>query len=175
MFWSISGRDVYGFKVTEQLAGSSAGSTAAATPVLTSKKAYKYISQIIPTNSTGTLASTASWVGTADTYGFPLLVQHPGYVTIWTGATSSATLVTISSGAHTFGSSLPTATSTNGDVRGTYVSSVASSTSGAMRIMMIVNPMVGIADAALSSYSGFTQISPSNTYSLFGATQFSSV
>lgn len=175
--WSIAGRDVYGFKVTELIAGTTGGSTAAGAfgVPITSKKAYKYISAITPINSTGTIASTNVVVGTADTYGFPILVQHPGYVSIWTGATSSATLVTISSGAHTYGSSLPTATSTNGDVRGTYVSSVASSTSGAMRIMMIVNPMVGVADAALSSYSGLQNISPTNMYNLFGATQFSSV
>jgi hypothetical protein len=176
--WSIAGRDVYGFKVTETVAGTTGGSTTAGAtggvPVI-SKKAYKYITSITPVNSTGTLASTNVVVGTADTYGFPFLLQHPGYVTIWTGATSSAALVTLSSGAHVYGSSLPTATSTNGDVRGTYVSSVASSTSGGMRILMIQNPMIGVADAALSSYSGFNNISPTNNYNLFGAAQFSSV
>lgn len=175
MYWSVAGRDSYGFKVTEQIPGSTSGSTAGAGITLTSKKAYKYIAAITPVNSTGTLGSTNVIVGTADTYGFPMLAQHPAYVNLWIGATSSATVITANTGNHTFGSSLPTATSTNGDVRGTYASSVASSTSSAMRVYMQVTPEVGPADAALSSYSGLNQISPTNTYNLFGAAQYSSI
>jgi len=74
MFWSIAGRDAYGFKITEAITGSSSGLVAQVT--LTSKKAYKYISQIIPVNSTGTVGSTRVTVGTADTYGFPFLVHN---------------------------------------------------------------------------------------------------
>jgi hypothetical protein len=44
-----------------------------------------------------------------------------------------------------------------------------------MRIVMTINPMIGVGDAALSSYSGFQLISPTNNYNLFGATQYSSV
>lgn len=175
MFWSVAGRDSYGFKVTEQIAGSTSGSTAGAGITLTSKKAYKYITAITPVNSTGTLGSTNVIVGTADTYGFPMLVQSAAYVTLWLGATSSATAITANVGNHVFGSSLPTATSTNGDVRGTYASSVASSTSAGMRVFMNVTPEVGPAAAALSSYSGMNVISPTNFYNLFGASQFSSI
>jgi hypothetical protein len=175
MYWSIAGRDVYGFKVTEQLAGSTAGSTAAAGITLVSKKSYKYISAITPTNSTGTLGSTNVIVGTADTYGFPMLVQHPAYINLWIGATSSATFITANTGNHSFGSSLPTATSTNGDVRGTYASSVASSTAGGMRVTMFISPTIGPGATSLSSYAGLNQVSASNFYTLFGANQFSSV
>jgi hypothetical protein len=163
--WTIAGRDVYGFKVTEQIAAPFGSGSA------TSKKAYKYISSIIPCT---TLQSTAIMVGTADTYGFPLLVQHPAYINIWLGATSSATLVTANTGNHAFGSSLPTATSTNGDVRGTYASSIASNGT-TMRVQMFVSPSVGPGAASLSSYAGLNQIGATSWYTLFGATQFSSV
>ena len=166
--WSIAGRDVYGFKVTETISAPFAGGSA------TSKKTYKYISSIIACT---TLQSTAILVGTADTYGFPLLVQHPAYVTIWFGGSSNATLITVSTGNHTFGSSLPTATSTNGDVRGTYSTSAASNSTGTTinRLVMFVSPTVGPGAAALSSYSGLNQITAASWYGLFGANQFSSV
>ena len=174
MYWSIAGRDSYGFKMTEQLAGSTAGSTGGAI-TLVSKKAYKYIAGIVPVNSTGTLGSTNVIVGTADTYGFPFLVQHAAYVSLWLGNPSSATQIGTAGTNYTYGSSLPTATSTNGDVRGTYASSVASSTGSGTRVTMFVSPTIGVAAAALSSYSGLNQIGASAFYNYFGATQYSSI
>lgn len=162
--WTVAGRDVYGFKVTETIP--------AGTGALTSLKAYKYISAI---NAPATLVSSAIQVGTADVYGFPLLVQHPAYASIWWGATSSATLVTLAStGSHTFGSSLPTATSTNGDIRGTFASSTASNGTTA-RLVMQVSPMVGPGATGLSSVGGLNNITATSFYGLFGASQFSSV
>lgn len=161
--WTIAGRDAYGFKVTETIA--------AANTLMTSKKAYKYISAI---SASTTLASTGILVGTADTYGFPLLVQHPAYTSIWVGAASSATLVTVSTGAHSFGSSLATATSTNGDVRGTFTSSVASNGT-TMRIVMQVTPTVGPGASSPSSVAGLNNLTATSWYTMFGANQFSSV
>lgn len=164
--WTIAGRDAYGFKVTEQI-------TAANTP-MTSKKAYKYISAI---SASTTLASTTITVGTADVYGFPLLVQHTAYTNIWWGGSSNATLVTLSTGAHVFGSSLAVATSTNGDVRGTFTSSNGSNSSGTTvnRLVMFVSPSVGPGATSPSSVAGLNNLTPTSWYTLFGANQFSSV
>lgn len=164
--WTIAGRDAYGFKVTEQIA--------AANTLMTSKKAYKYISAV---NASTTLASTTIIVGTADTYGFPMLCQHSAYANIWWGASSNATLVTLSTGAHVFGSSLATATSTNGDVRGTFSASAASNSTGAapVRLVMFITPTVGVGATSPSSVGGLNGITANSFYGLFGASQFSSV
>jgi hypothetical protein len=164
--WTIAGRDAYGFKVTEQIPVS--GSP------MTSKKAYKYISAI---NASTTLASTTITVGTADVFGFPMLVQHPAYASIWIGGSSVATLITLNGGNHVFGSSLATATSTNGDVRGTYASSLASNSTGTSpnRIVMFVSPTVGPGATSPSSVAGLNNVTATSFYTLFGATQFSSV
>lgn len=174
--WSISGRDVYGFKVTETISTTAAVSTGTNALIFVSKKTYKYINQIV---STGTVASTGVTVGTNDLYGFPMYVNHPGYINLWIGNASTATLITANTGAHTFGSSLATATSTNGDVRGTYLSSLASSTSGGMRVTMFVSPMiagnVGAATLLPSSMVGLNNVGPTLFSPFFGAAQFSSV
>jgi hypothetical protein len=164
--WTIAGRDAYGFKMTEQIT--------AANTLMTSLKAYKYISAI---SASTTLASTGIIVGTADTFGFPLLVQSAPYVSIWVGASSLASLVTVVAGNHTYGSSLATATSTNGDVRGTYKSSIASNSTGAapVRIVMLANPTVGPGVTSPSSVGGLNNVTANSFYGLFGATQFSSV
>ncbi len=164
--WTIAGRDAYGFKVTESIV--------AANTLMTSKKAYKYISAV---NAPATLGSTGILIGTADTFGFPLLVQHPAYATIWWGGSSNATLVTLSSGGHAFGSSLATATSTNGDVRGTYSSSNISNSTGTtvQRLVMQITPTVGPGAVAPSSVAGLNNLTATSWYGLFGANQFSSV
>lgn len=162
--WTIAGRDVYGFKVTETITAS--------TVAMNSLKTYKYISAI---TAPGTLGSTGLTVGTADLYGFPMLVQGPQYVNMWFGATSSATYISANTGNHTFGSSRSVATSSGGDVRGTYASTVASNGTS-MRVYMQVTPMAGAnSTMSLSSYAGLNQVGPTNFYNLFGATQFSSV
>lgn len=161
--WSIAGRDVYGFKVTETIAASSH---------MLSLKTYKYISQIVASSGA---TSTGAIVGTTDTYGFPFYVNHPSYVQIWVGASSVASLITVNAGNHVFGSSLAVATSTNGDVRGTYASSVASSTANATRIVMVVTPQVANSAGAGSSLSGLNNMTATSYAAYFGATQFSSV
>jgi hypothetical protein len=164
--WTIAGRDAYGFKVTEQIA--------ATNTLMTSKKTYKYISAI---SASTTLASTGILVGTADTFGFPMLVQHPAYLTIWYGGSTNAVLITASTGNHVFGSSLATATSTNGDVRGTWTSTNPSNSTGATinRLVMTVTPTVGPGATSPSSVAGLNGITATSFYTLFGATQFSSV
>ena len=157
---TVTGYDVYGMLMHIILTGPASGAT------VNSLKAIKYVQSISLSSAiTGSLA-----VGVNDTYGFPLLVDHPAYATIWVGPSSGATVSIGTSNTHTFGygSSLygviPTtangpstgtgsgpvvaAASSLGDVRGTYASSLAStgntgaSGSTGMRVTMNISPRV---------------------------------
>lgn len=153
--FTIVGRDMYGFKITETC---TAGSTN-----LSSKKTYKYISSIV---NTTTPTSTGILIGFGDTFGFPLLVPYTGQnavVNILASAFSSAVQVALSSATVVLGSTAATQTSTTPDVRGTYASTTASN--GTVRLQMTVTPAASAAAAITStSVAGF-----------FGVTQFSSV
>ncbi len=152
--YSIAGRDIYGYKMTETI---TAGSTS-----LAGKKAFKYISSI--TNTT-TPTSTGILVGFGDIYGFPLAVPYVGLnsqVTVNTSANISV-LSALSTTNVVLASTAAVQTATTADVRGTYASSVASN--AVVRIQMVVSP-AATAIAAITS----TNVAP-----LFGATQFSSV
>lgn len=131
--WSLAGRDLYGQKITELVLGASTGGT-----TVNSQKAYKYVSAIVPSTVNGAIGSTSVIVGTNDTFGFPLRVDHPGYVTAWQGPSSAAFLITGSSGFHTLAVT-SAATNTTGDVRGTISSSIGSSVAG-FKIVMFISP-----------------------------------
>jgi len=162
--WSIAGRDLYGQKVTELVIGASVQ--------VNSQKAYKYISSIVPSTVNGAIGSTAIIVGTNDVFGFPLRVDHPAYITCWAGPASSATLVTISTGAHTYAATA-TATSSTGDVRGTIGTSTITGTvsnSSNWKIVMFISPSAQ--NLQTMSLSSNTTAYPSG---LVGVQQFSSV
>src|SRR5262249_54801167 len=127
------------------------------------KKAYKYISAILPST---TVTSTGVTVGTADLYGFPLRVDSIGYCTIWWGASSNATLVSLSTGAHVFAVT-SAASNTTGDVRGTFTASAASASTAAapVRLQIFISPSV----------ANLAAITSTNFAGLVGLTQFSSV
>ena len=153
--YSIAGRDVYGYKITETIAG---GSTS-----LAGKKAFKYISAI--TNTT-TPTSTGILVGFGDIYGFPLQVPYTGLnaqVALLATAFSSAVVVALSSANTVLASTVATQTSTTPDVRGTYASSTASNAT--LRLQMTVLPTA----------ANIASITSTNVAPLFGGTQFSSV
>jgi hypothetical protein len=132
----FSGFDLYGFQMTATIQGTSAG----AGNTVTTAKAFKYL-QTVTANTTTTGGSSNVTVGTADVYGFPLRLDHPAYVTVWWGPSTAATLVSISSGLHTFGA-MVTPTSTTGDVRGTFASTTASSTANGFKLVVIESPSV---------------------------------
>jgi len=135
-FWTVTGRDLYGFKMSETIAASSVAATAAG------KKAFKYITGITPT-TTGTFGSTIAMVGVGDVFGLPLYVSNGAYAQInWGGVSYSSTNVTA-------GQSLSSvATSTTPDVRGTFASSVASD--GTRRLVMMVFPSVAATAASIT-------------------------
>lgn len=154
----VSGYDVYGMAMTQTLSGPS--SAGGASSQVNTSKAFKYIQSIAFTNSSN--GSGSIFVGTIDTFGFPLYVDHPSYVTMWLGPPSSATVITANAGFHSFGygssvyGSVPpnqfgsslAAASSLGDVRGTYASSLATtgntaaSGSTGFRVVMNISPRV---------------------------------
>lgn len=170
--FSIAGRDMYGFKMTETLAVSQGTSDGTAGYLITSQKAFKYISAI---SNTSTPTSTSVTIGLADVVGFPLYTGYLGfnaqarllasaYSSVVQVALSSATSQGSSGSGVVLGqSSIATQTSTTPDVRGTYHSSTAFN--GTLRIQLLVTP----------SASAIAAITSTNIAPLFGANQFSSV
>src|SRR6266404_3786963 len=78
--YSVAGRDMYGYKMTETI---TAGSTS-----LAGKKAFKYVSSI--TNTT-TPTSTGVSIGFGDIFGFPMAVAYAGQ-NVSVALNSSATI-----------------------------------------------------------------------------------
>jgi len=133
--YTVSGYDVYGYPMTEVIAGSASTGT---NPTL-SIKAWKYISTIV---ASGTFNSTGVLVGVSSAIGFPLAVASPNYVQ---GCVSSDVdnFAWISSGAgpFTLASTVATQTSTTPDVRGTFISTTGFSSQG-RRYTFYVAPSV---------------------------------
>lgn len=165
--WSVAGRDLYGQKMTELILGASTGQSSNVGGI--GKKAWKYISSIVPSTVNGAIGSTLVTVGTNDVYGFPLRVDHPGYVTAWAGSASSATLITASSASiHTLAVT-SAASATTGDVRGTLGSSTVGSLSNSsnFKIVMFISPSAQNLQA--------TSLGSSYPSGIVGLQQFSSV
>ena len=127
-FYLVSGYDIYGAPMTENVTASSVTTGGLAT----SKKAFKYIRSVTPN---GTVNSTGVTVGTSTTIGLPMRADSFGYLTIvYNGAvvTSSATF--------TGGITTTPATSATGDVRGTWASQTAYVSTSTLQIFQNINP-----------------------------------
>ncbi len=136
----VVGYDLYGYPMSEAITGASGG-------VASGVKAFKYITSITPS---GAVASTAS-AGTGDVFGFPLRADYVGQTQInW-----NSTWVTASTG---FTAAVTTtATTTTGDVRGTY--NVQSASDGTKRLIMYVTPTVAaMAGANTNLVTGLTGV-----------------
>ena len=161
--FTVIGRDVYGFKISETVSISSVGSGVSSFGG-TTQKAYKYVTQVINSSAP---TSSQSWIGTADRFGYPFYTPYYGTditVRISSGdaVQNAAVALSTANSILAFASSA-IATSTTADVRGVYISSV--SMAGTYRLQISITP----AASALAAVSA-TDVSP-----LFGATQFSSV
>lgn len=118
----VSGYDVYGFPMSELITGANA-------TVASGAKAFKYIASITPA---GTLSGANVTVGTGDVIGLPIradffgevrIVYNNAAVTASTGFTAAVTSA---------------ATTTTGDVRGTYA--LQSASDNAKRLHVFVTP-----------------------------------
>lgn len=155
--YSVAGRDLYGFKVTETILSSVGGATGTA-----SVKAYKYISSIVAST---TVTSTGVGVGLGNSIGFPLFVGTNGlYVQVANvSTTSSNTVLNNLSSVTLIPGSTATATATTNDVRGLWASTATPNAT--VRYQAIVTP------GALQMQS----VSNGDYTALFGVAQFSSV
>jgi len=121
--FKIVGADFYGAPMTDTVTGANAG-------VVTSLKAFKWITSVTPS---GTLSGSNVSVGTSDVYGFQIAAYEWPFVEIyWNNA-----LITASTG-YTAPDTTNPATSTTGDVRGTYATQSASD--GTKKLTMFVSP-----------------------------------
>lgn len=116
----IKGYDEYNFPMSQLLTGTN-GSTA------TTLKAFKSVISIVPN---GAVASTAT-AGTADVFGLPVSIIDVGYLANagWNNTQSD------NSGTLTVADQTSPATTTTGDVRGTFAQSGAAS-NGIRRLVL---------------------------------------
>ena len=163
LVYTVNGRDLYGIKMTETITASTQSS------VGVGKKAFKYISSIIP--ATTTINSTGVGVGFIDTFGFPL---NTGYFARTSVTISSApmtpTSVALTSVNAVLASTVATATSTTPDARGTYTSSIATAGTtttipGGTAVRITITQ-----DVTTTMLSAVTA---SDTSALFGIAQYS--
>jgi len=127
--FTVSGYDYYGQAMSEVIASSAVASTA-----VNGKKAFYQISGI--TVSGGTVVAIT--IGTTDILGIPVRVTDAGYIA------RAGYNNTLAADAGTFvAAATATATTTTGDVRGTYVPSAA--TDGIKRLVMgILLPAIAV-------------------------------
>jgi len=141
--YTVKGYDIYGYPMSEAITAAGAGTVSGA-------KAFKYIASVTPV---GTVGATVT-VGTGDVYGFPLYSAsfNPGadadVAIAWNGAAITSTT------GYTAGVTTSPATTTTGDVRGTYA--VQSASDATKRLLVTQSPSL----ANISSITG-----------LFGVTQ----
>jgi len=167
---SVSGRDIYGFKMTETITLSSLSQTQYGW----GRKAFKYITGINWVNSS-LLNSTNINIGFADKFGFPTRVDTPIYIgpllTVSSGSSvaltyqsSQLTSLSQSSVGTTYAMSTGTTpTSTTADVRGVWVSTTNWVANQRLQMYCTL------------SVNNLATISAGNAAGIFGSTQFSSV
>jgi hypothetical protein len=132
--FTVSGYDYYGQAMSEAITSSASVSTA-----VNGKKAFYQISSIAVAGATG----TAITIGTTDILGIPVRVTDAGYIA------RAGYNNTLAEDAGTFvAAATATATTTTGDVRGTYVPSAA--TDGIKRVVMgILLPAIAVGPNAI--------------------------
>jgi len=141
--YTVRGYDIYGYPMSEAITANGATTVSGA-------KAFKYIASVTPV---GTVGATVT-VGTGDVFGFPIysatfVIGADADVAIsWNGAAITSTT------GYTAGVTTSPATTTTGDVRGTYA--VQSASDATKRLVITQSPSL----ANISSITG-----------LFGVTQ----
>lgn len=167
----VNGRDQYGFKMTELIAAST---TSTGTGI--GKKAFKYITSVIPATNT-TISATGISVGFRDTFGFPLVTNYLANATLVVSSLPAVpTAITLST-ANSVIASTATATSTTGDVRGTFTSTIATNGStqtgvGASSLGALSTAVRITVTLPITPYMT-VNVTASDTSPIFGVTQFS--
>lgn len=136
--FTVNGYDIYGFPMTEAITGPNA-------TLASGKKAFKFITSV---THTGSVATTVT-IGTGDVFGFPIRSDFFSENEIFYNSAG----ITANTGYLAADTTSP-ATTTTGDVRGTY--GVVSASDGTKRLVIYASPSV----ANIGSNTG-----------LFGVTQ----
>lgn len=131
--YTVVGYDVYGYPMSEAI-------TANGATTVSGVKAFKYIASVTPV---GTVGATIT-VGTGDVYGFPLFSNSFYDVEIAWNAASIVATTGYTAGVAT------TATTTTGDVRGTYA--VQSASDGSKRLAIYQSPSAVVAASAFGLF-----------------------
>lgn len=139
--FTVAGYDIYGYPMSEAITGAGAGATASG------KKAFKFVTSITPS---GTLSGSNVSASQGDVYGFPLQNTGWPYIDIYWGA-PPAPFITSTTGWLAAVTTSP-ATTTTGDVRGTYAVQSASDGTNRLTVLITVplalmsnsNPSVGL-------------------------------
>ncbi len=140
--FTVKGYDAYGYAMSEAITGANAG-------VASGKKAFKVVTSITPV---GTVGSTSVSVGTGDVYGLPIQGPLWGDIQVhW-----ASVLITAATGFVVPDVTTP-ATTTTGDVRGTYA--VQGTASDGTRTLQI------------KVYPSLALVKTDPTIGLFGVTQ----
>ncbi len=164
----VRGRDMYGFKMTENIIGSTTSSGTG-----TGVKAFKYIQSVV-CSTTVTVTSTGVTVGFADRFGFPLKAPYMAGITVWNSTTpnNAGTLQALSSVNTVKASTVVTQTATTPDVRGTVNSTFVSNGSTATgNTPTSTGTRLTIYQPITVAMAG--SITPTDVTAMFGATQFS--
>lgn len=120
--FTVTGYDLYGYPMSEAITGANTG-------VASGAKAFKYISSITCSSATASNVSA----GTGDVIGLPIRSDYVGNVII----NYNNTLITASTG-YTAAVTTSPATTTTGDVRGTYALQTASNNSRRLVVYQMV-------------------------------------
>lgn len=139
--FTISGWDMYGFPMTETITGANAGTA-------NGLKAWKYISGI---THTGSVATTLT-IGTQDVIGIPFQTLRFGRLDLcfnngWVTANTGFVVGVVTT----------PATSTTGDVRGTYALQSASDGTKTLQMYVTIPPAVLNTVNGAASVYGVTQ------------------
>lgn len=139
----VAGNDIYGYAMSELISLSNAS-------VASGAKAFKFIRSI---TLSGTINSANMSAGTGDVIGFPMRTDTFSQVQIYYAATN-ATLITSATG-FTAAVTTDPATTTTGDVRGTYALQTASNAS--IRLLVYGQPTVANLGTATGMF-GIAQV-----------------
>lgn len=167
----VNGRDQYGIKMTEQIAAST---TSTGTGI--GKKAFKYITSVVPATNT-TISATGVSVGFRDTFGFPLVTNYFANTSLTVSSLPGVPTLIVLSTANAVIASTATATSTTGDVRGTFTSTIA--TNGSTLTGVGASSLGAVSSAARITVTQpitpfmVANVTASDTSTVFGVTQYS--
>jgi hypothetical protein len=122
--FTVNGYDIYGFPMTQTLAGGNGAAVA-------TTKAFKFITSV---THTGSVATTLT-IGTLDLFGLPMRLDTVGYVSINWNSTWLTAVTTFVAAVTT-----DPATASTGDVRGTI--GVPNAADGTKRLQVFITPSV---------------------------------